>query len=207
MIPLHNTTDTGAKVRRRNLYISIIFGIVFFALLIWLLKTGQLNDTDKIQAIIARAGIFSPLLFILMGIFTSYVPVIPMGSLGSIGIVLFGPVCAFVLNSITSILNCLLGYLLARKFGTKIILWFAAPETVDKYIGWLKKSGRYDLFFAIIMFMPVSPDIVLCMIAGLTGMKITRFLPIILVSRPFSSWCYSTGLLKIFQWLRTLFHL
>lgn len=199
--------DSGARVRKRNLIISVVFGVVFFGLLFWILKTGQFSDTAKIQALIARGGIFSPILFVLFSLFTSYVPIIPMGSMGSIGIVLFGPLYAFVLNSLTSILNCLLGYLLARKYGTKIILWFAAPETVDKYIGWLKNSGHYTLFFAIAMFMPVSPDIVLCMIAGITGMKLSTFLPIILVSRPFSSWCYSTGLLMGFEWLRKLFHL
>ena len=202
-----DAADTGRNVRKRNLVISIIFGVIFFGLLFWLIKSGNIDNTDQIRRIIEQGGIFSPLLFILFSVFTSYVPIVPMGSMGSIGIVLFGPFYAFWLNSITSIINCLLAYALARKFGNRIILWFASPETVNKYESWLEKSGHYQLFFTIAMFMPVSPDLVLCMLAGIMNMKFSHFLIIILLSRPFSSWCYSTGLLYVFDWLRKVFHL
>lgn len=96
--------------------------------------------------------------------------------------------------------------MLARHYGWKIILWFASPQTVEKYEGWLAKFKHFELVFAILMFMPVSPDLVLCMMAGLMKMKLSHFIPIILFSRPFSSWCYSTGLLKVFQGLRNFFH-
>lgn len=204
---LAKASAEGAKVRKRNAIISVIFAVIFFAALFWLIKSGQINDTDKIRHMLEKAGPFGPILFILISVFSSYVPIIPMGAMGSIGIALFGTLPAFLYNTCVSYCNCLLAFWLARRFGKRIILWFAAPETVDKYENWLHKWGHYELIFTVFMFMPISPDLVLCMIAGLTGMKFSHFLIIILLSRPFSSWCYSTGMLKLFQWLRHLFHM
>lgn len=197
--------EHGARVRRRNKIISIVFGILFFALLIWMVRSGGLADTDKIQKAIEKAGFFGPILFILISICTSYIPIIPMGSMGAIGIAVFGELPAFWYNSVTSILNCLLAYLLVKKYGNRIILTIASPETVEKYENLLKKSKHYELIFAVCMFLPVSPDLLLCMIAGLMNMKFSHFLVIILLSRPFSSWCYNTLLLKAFQWLAHTF--
>lgn len=197
----------GARARRRNSILSIVCGIVFFALLFWALKTGKLSDTKEIQNMIEAAGPFGPVLFIVFSVFTSYVPLVPMGSMGSIGIVVFGALPAFFYNTLTSYINCFLAYGLARHYGIRLLLQFAAPKTVTKYENWLKKSRNYELFFAFMMMMPVSPDLVLCMIAGLLNMKFSHFFWIILISRPFSSWCYSTGLLKVFEWLRKAVHL
>lgn len=199
--------EAGARVRKRNAVIAVVCGIIFFGVLFWLMKTGRLADTSKIQKMLEQAGVFGPILFILISVFSSFVPIIPMGSMGSIGIVLFGPLMAFIYNSLTSMINCLIAYWLAVKFGNRIILWFAAPETVAKYEGWLQKSRHFELVFFICMMMPVSPDLVLCMLAGILHMKFSHFLIIILISRPFSSWAYSTGLLKIFQWIRALLHI
>lgn len=204
---LAKASEEGARVRKRNAMISVIFAIIFFAVLYWLMKSGQINDTDKIRRMLEKAGPFGPILFILLSIFSSYIPIIPMGAMGSIGIALFGAMPAFIYNTCTSYCNCLLAYWLAKRYGKRIILWFAAPETVDKYESWLHKWGHYELIFTIFMFMPISPDLVLCMIAGLTGLKFSHFLIIILLSRPFSSWCYSTGMLKFFQWIRQAVHM
>ncbi len=199
--------NQGARVRRRNQIVSVIFAVLFIAVFYYLLKNGKLADTNHIKAMIQKAGPFGPILFILISVFSSYIPIVPMGSMGSIGIVLFGTVPAFFYNTITSICNCLIAYWLAKRYGKRIILWFASPETVDKYEKRLQNSGHFAMIFTIFMFLPVSPDIVLCMIAALSGMSFKKFLLIILCSRPVSSFCYSMGLLKIVEWLLHLFHL
>lgn len=195
----------GARARKRNMYISIVCGVIFFALLFWALRSGKLSDTNEITKMIRYAGPFGPIVFILFSVFTSYIPIIPMGSMGSIGIVVFGTLPAFIYNTLTSYINCFLAYWLAKRFGIRLLLQFAPPKTVARYEGWLKKSKHYVAFFTFFMMMPVSPDLILCMIAGLLNMKFSTFFWIIIVSRPFSSWCYSTGLLKVFEWLRSMF--
>ncbi len=197
----------GAKVRKRNAIISVIFFVLFFGGMYWAMKSGLLADTDQIRHFIEKTGAFGPIVFILISVFTSYIPVVPLGSMGSVGIVLFGVWPAFIYNSITSVINCLIAFFLAKKYGYRILLMFAAPKTVEKYRNWLQKSKHFELFFFICMLLPVSPDLVLCMIAGMTGMKFSHFLIIILVSRPVSSFCYSNGLLRVFDWLAKAIHL
>lgn len=199
--------DSGAAARRRNMIISVIATIVGILVLAYFLRTGALSDTDKIRQFIQDSGFWAPVLFIAISVFSSYIPIIPMGSMGSIGIVLFGPVTAFFYNYATSVINCTLGYWLARKFGVKMIFRITSPKTYCKYKNWIARTRHFPLIFTICMFLPVSPDILLCMMAGLTGMSFGRFILIILISRPFSSWAYSTGLLKIFDWFRTTLHL
>lgn len=196
----------GAKIRRRNSIISVIFLILFIALLVWAANTGKLADTNEIRTYIEKAGPFGPLLFILISVFTSYIPVVPLGSMGSIGIVLFGLWPASIYNSITSILNCILAYWLARKYGVRILLWFAAPQTIGKYLSLMKKSRHLELLFFIVMLLPVSPDLVWCMLAGILHMNFSHFLIMTIISRPVSSFCYSNGLLRVFDWLRSLLH-
>lgn len=197
----------GARTRKRNAWISGICFVLFAGLLVWGSRTGALADTNQIRALIEGAGWFGPILFILISVFTCYVPIIPLGSMGSIGIVLFGWGPAFIYNTITSYLNCFLAYWLARKYGTKILLQFAAPKTVEKYQNWLSNSKHLELIFFLLMMMPISPDIILCMLVGMSSMKFSHFAAIIFISRPFSSWCYSAGMLKLFEWLAKLVHL
>ena len=198
-------TDPGAAARKRNFVISIVSTIVFGALLVWILHKGV--DTAAIQEFLENCGPLAPVLFIAISVFSSYVPIVPMGSMGSIGIVLFGPVTAFFYNYATSVINCTLGFWLAKRYGDQMILNMASPKTYARYRHWVQTTKHFTLVFTICMFLPVSPDIILCMLAGLNGMSWGRFLAIILVSRPVSSWAYSTGLLKGFEWILKTLHL
>lgn len=85
--------DAGARVRKRNFIISIISTVVFAGGLIWFLRSGV--DPDQIRQFLEKCGPLAPVLFIAISVFSSYIPIVPMGSMGSIGIVLFGPVPAF----------------------------------------------------------------------------------------------------------------
>lgn len=197
----------GAKVRRRNLIISVVCGVLFIAFLIWAGRSSSSKSLETIQKLIASSGILGPILFVLISVFTSYIPIVPMGSMGSIGIVLFGALPAFFLNTLTSYINCLLAFWLGRRYGIRFLYQIASPQTVEKYEKRLLSSRRFALIFFLWMMLPVSPDLLLCMLAGLSGMKFSVFLAVILISRPFSSWCYSTGLLYVFNSIRRAVHL
>lgn len=197
--------DAGARVRKRNFIISIISTVVFAGGLIWFLRSGV--DPDQIRQFLEKCGPLAPVLFIAISVFSSYIPIVPMGSMGSIGIVLFGPVPAFFFNYATSAINCSLGFWMAKKFGDRMILSLTSPKTYEKYQRWARSTKHFTLFFTICMFLPVSPDIILCMLAGLNGMSWKKFLTIILISRPVSSWAYSTGLLKGAEWILKVLHL
>ena len=54
------------------------------------------------------------------------------------------------------------------------------------YEGWLEKGAKFDKFFAVAIFMPVAPDDFLCYLAGLTKMRSSRFLKIIILGKPFA---------------------
>lgn len=196
----------GARIRRRNTILSAVFLIGFIAAFIWAAKTDHLASTDQIRSWIAQAGPWGPLLYIPFCVFTSYIPIVPFGSMGSIGIVLIGVWPAFLYNSIVSILNCLLAYYLARRFGMKILLWFADRKTIEKNMNRMKSSKHLELLFFGVMLLPVSPDLLWCMLAGLLNMNFVHFLIMVIISRPISSFAYTNGLLKVIEWLLKALH-
>ena len=78
-------------------------------------------------------------------------------------------------------------------------------HSYDKYIGWLDKGSKFDLVFAIAIFLPCAPDDLLCMIAGLTKMSWKRFVTIILLGKPMALIAYSMGLTSLMQFIAGLF--
>lgn len=76
-----------------------------------------------------------------------------------------------------------------------------SEKTYNKYIGWLDKGKKFDVFFALAIFFPVAPDDFLCYLAGLTKMKLGKFTAIILLGKPASTFLYSIGVTSLLQLL------
>lgn len=74
------------------------------------------------------------------------------------------------------------------------------PEKYEKYLAWLDKGHKFDIFFAAAIFFPLAPDDILCMIAGLSNISVWKFLLIICIGKPVSMFLYSYGLV----WLMSL---
>ncbi|MEG0792254.1 MAG: TVP38/TMEM64 family protein, partial [Lachnospiraceae bacterium] len=53
--------------------------------------------------------------------------------------------------------------------------------------------------FAVLIFMPVAPDDLLCYLAGTTEMKLSTFLSIIVLGKPMSIFLYSVGLTAVLR--------
>ncbi len=74
-----------------------------------------------------------------------------------------------------------------------------SEQTFDKYYTKLQNSKNFTKYFAILIFLPVAPDDLLCMIAGLTKMKFRTFLIIILLGKPVSSFFYSYFIMRLMR--------
>ena len=64
-------------------------------------------------------------------------------------------------------------------------------ELIDKYIGWINNGKKFEIFFAIAIFLPVAPDDFLCYLAGVTDISIKKYISIILLLKPFTISAYS----------------
>ncbi|MFD1318376.1 TVP38/TMEM64 family protein [Loigolactobacillus zhaoyuanensis] len=167
-----------------GLGISIWFTIYCFHL-------GVFKNTAALQGLVSHAEFFGPLLFIGLQIVQVVIPIIPGGVSLAAGVLIFGPVEGFVYNYIGIVLGSLVAFALGRRFGTPLIHHLISQKTYDRYIGRITNQNRFTKLFALAIFLPVAPDDVLCLLAGLTKMSFKTFTLIILLGKPASILAYS----------------
>lgn len=190
-----------------NLTINKTFSIILTVLgLIFLFCIFNNNlSSQELTLLLKNAGIFAPLLFILIQIIQCVIPIIPGSVSCIIGVAIFSPVGGFIYNFIGISIGSTINFLLAKKYGNKIVLKLVSKKNYDKYITWLEKKDKFNKFFALAMLLPCLPDDLLCFLAGLTPMSFKKFILIILICKPWSIIAYSIGLDIITNWLKVIF--
>lgn len=186
-------------------YVTIFGTIFLFLFLYYLISTGCLTDPKKMENLINSFGLFSPIFFLLLQIIQVIIPVIPGGVSSGIGVILFGPICGFILNYVGLLIGSIVIFLLVRKYGKSFILKFTDIKTYNQYIGWLDKGKKFDRFFALAIFFPGFPDDLLCMIAALTKMSFKKYVLINVLCKPLSLIVYSWGIKEIITYIGNIF--
>jgi len=191
-------------IQKKNyiMTIGIIFTIIFT---IYGIHSGIFTSQDKMQDFLNNVGVLAPLIFVFIQIIQVVVPIIPGGISLAIGVIVFGPFYGFIYNYVGICIGSMINFILARNYGQTFIQKMISPKNYDKYICWLEKGHKFDVFFALAILLPAAPDDILCLIAGLTPMSLKRFMMIILTCKPWSIAVYSMGLTSLLQWLTTLF--
>lgn len=158
-------------------------------------QRGLFTNREFLEGMLKKAGIWAPLTFILIQIMQVVVPIIPGGITCAVGVLIFGPWFGLLYNYIGIAVGSGINFYLARTYGKCLVKVFVKEKTYDKYITWLDKGKKFDIFFALAIFFPCAPDDVLCWIAGLTKMSWKRFSAIILLGKPASIAVYSMALI------------
>ncbi len=163
--------------------------------LIYAYRKGLLNSQEAMQEFLEPFGVWAPLVFVLIQAVQVVVPILP-GAIGCvIGVVMFGPVKAFIFNYVGICMGSVGAFLLAKMYGRPLLEFIASPRLYKRYMGWLNRNQKnFDKLFAVAIFLPVAPDDFLCYLAGVTKMKLKKFTAIILLGKPAAIAMYSMGL-------------
>ncbi len=187
-----------------KILLTMLTLVAFSASTAYLLqKTGffaVFNDEKKLQEYLQRAGIWMPILYVLLQFLQ--VVLLPIPSLVSTvaGIALFGPFWTSVYSFVGIMLGSLLAFYIGRRWGQKTVAWAIGKETLAK---WQKKlKGKDNLLLSAMFILPLFPDDVLCFLAGLSSMSNRYFLIIISLSRfvAITSTCYSVNFIPFDTW-------
>ncbi len=178
--------------------------IIILLLVVYWYRLGIFTNETKMRAYLADKKIIGPLLFLLIQVVQVVIPVIPGGVSLLAGVVFFGPLMGFVYNYVGVCIGSIINFFLARYYGKPFILYVVSEETLDKYMQWTKNQKKFNWFFAVCILAPVAPDDVLCLIAGLTEMKVSTYLWIIFLAKPWTIAVYSLGLAYGSHWLMHL---
>lgn len=190
--------------RRLINILTIISTIIIILLTIYWYKLGIFNSQARMKEYLADKKIIGPIIFVLIQIVQVVVPIIPGGISLLGGVVFFGPLWGFIYNYVGICIGSIIIFFLARYYGKPFILHLVSEETYQKYMKWTKNQKKYNWLFALCIVAPAAPDDVLCMISGLTEMKFSTYLLIILLGKPWTIAAYSFGLMYGAKWLMRL---
>lgn len=163
---------------------SILAGLVLVGYLI-LDRTGLLakfTDFNTIKQFILNTKQWGILVFLLLTVFQVVLLPIPSAVTILIGVAIYGPLVAFILSTIGTIIGSLIAFSLGKVFGKKLVTWMVGEEKTEKYADIVGNKGRF-LFIMMLLF-PGFPDDMLCLVAGITSMSYKYFLIVVCITRP-----------------------
>ena len=97
------------------------------------------------------------------------------------GVLIYGPLQAALLSLAGILLGSVFAFWLGRVFGRKLVSFMVGKDTCNKWADFLT-NAKYSFF--IMMILPMFPDDVLCLVAGITNMSWTFFVVTNLIARP-----------------------
>ena len=155
--------------------------VLSYFTLVWTGVWEDINSVDKIKNFILRLGFWGRFGFVMLQFLqVTFLP-IPAAVSTVAGTMIFGPLQASLLSLSGILLGSAFAFLLGRNFGKKLIVFMVGEETYHK---WTKVLTDAKYAFFVMMLMPIFPDDILCLVAGVTDMTWTFFAVTILLTRP-----------------------
>lgn len=139
------------------------------------------SDQEQAKRYVESAGIFGPLVFILLQVIQVVIAPIPGQVAGLLGGYLFGPYLGLFYSLIGATIGFTIIFVLARKFGRPFVERFFSKKLIDKFDYITKSKGSFALF--LIFLLPAFPDDLICYLAGLTKIPIYRLILISIAGR------------------------
>ena len=183
-----------------SFYLLLLFSVI---LLYVLEKTDffvVIKDAESFQEYLGGAGAWMPVLYTLLQFLQVIILPIPSMVSTVAGVALFGSFWAMIYSLIGILLGSYFAFFLGRKLGYKAVSWMVGKETLDK---WQKKlKGKDNFFLTLMFFLPLFPDDILCVLAGLSTMSTRYFFVVITLSRflGIAGTCYSIDLIPFNTW-------
>ena len=182
--------SSNKRVKKVFKIMTIIITTLLVIFLLYCLKKGFFSSPELIVNKVEKFGVLGPVIFLLLQIIQVVLPIIPGGASCLAGVLLFGSVYGFIYNYVGMIIGSTLVFLLARKYGIRFVKKICDEETVDKYVGYIRKK-KFEKIFIICILLPGFPDDLLCYVAGVSKLSLKRFLIILLLTKPLALLFYS----------------
>lgn len=176
------------SVKKKIFRCLLVAGILaLFVGLLWLVLrifglSEILSDAEKLRRMILDAGVWGYAVFFAIQLLQVVVLPAPAAVFHLAGTLVYGPNLAFAFSSVSVIIGSVIAFFIGRVCGKRAVEWCIGKEMTEKYTKMLGKKG--NLLFVIMQLLPFFPDDILCMVAGLSPMKFSFFLPTVILVRP-----------------------
>ncbi|MRI82472.1 TVP38/TMEM64 family protein [Aerococcaceae bacterium DSM 109653] len=184
---------------------TTIFGVVATILgAYFILQSNYFRPEGGFSDLLINLGIFGPLIFILVQISQIIYPIIPLGLTNVIGDLIFGHAWGFFFNCIGMLIGSSINFFLGRRFGEGFLLAFINDETYQKYKERINRGNGLKKLLIIGFILPLFPDDIFCIIAGMSKITYKEFFKLILFYRPISLFVFTFMSSNIIQFFADL---
>lgn len=176
----------------RTCFVAVLlcaFFVLIYYILVWTGAWEHINTTEKVKALIDSMGFWGKFIFVMLQFLqVTFIP-LPSTVTTLAGVLIYGPLQTALLSLAGILLGSSFAFLLGRIFGKKVVTFMVGEQTCEKWTKFLT-DAKYSFF--VMMLLPVFPDDVLCLVAGVTDISWTFFVVTNLISRPLAIFatCY-----------------
>ena len=153
--------------------IAAVTALVF--IFAWRPIFAFISDSSRVREFVDTHALLSYLVFLAISVLQIIVAVLPGEPVELAAGFAFGTVKGTILCLLGIFIGSSIIFLITRKFGRKFALLFIKEEDFDN-IRFLKDSPKRDITMFLLMFIPGTPKDILSYFAGLTEIKMGRWL-------------------------------
>jgi uncharacterized membrane protein YdjX (TVP38/TMEM64 family) len=162
----------------KKLVIATLFFAIAYLIMVLILRVVGLENTHNW---IKKAGVWAPLLFIIICSGSLVIAPLSGSSLFIVGGALFGKETSLILSFISNVLGCNINFWISRKLGQKAALHFIGKSNLQSLNGFLSQLKGHHSIVYMTLLIPLSQDIVSYAI-GLTEVKYWQFFIALIIS-------------------------
>lgn len=140
-----------------------------------------LTDPEALRAWVEGFGPWAPVAFVGLQAVQVVVAPIPGQAVGLLGGYLFGALWGGLYSVVGVAIGSAVVFWLSRRYGRRYVEDVVAAETLARFDGLARESGRTGLFLAFLV--PGLPDDVICFVGGLTEMPLWQLVALAAVGR------------------------
>lgn len=166
-------------------YLILVLSIAVMAGLTFTLWNPLLNfmeNPDSLALWIEDAGIWGPIIFMLLNTVQVLLAIIPGGPFEVAAGALFGPWTGTLMCDMAMTAGGMITFFFVRKFGMKFIELFVERKEIES-VKFLHTNEKYTSLLFLFFLLPGTPKDLMCYVVGLTDIKWTTWLLINFIGR------------------------
>lgn len=181
-------TITFLTYSKKIIYRLCLVFVSFISILIvglYVIKvTGfldKISSVEDFRKYVSSFGGYAVFLFVLIQFLQVVVLPIPSFVTVGAGVLLFGPFKGAIFSCLGIILGSVMGFLIGRMFGLKVVKWLIGEDNLIKALKIVK--GKDKIILTFMFLFPFFPDDLLCFVSGVTTVSSSYFLVMIFITR------------------------
>lgn len=150
--------------------------------LLWTPMINFIKDPNSLATWIEDAGIWGPIVFMLLNTAQVLLAIIPGGPFEVAAGALFGPWAGTLMCDLAMTAGGMMTFFFVRKFGMKFIQLFVDKKEIES-VKFLHSNSKYTTLLFLFFLLPGTPKDLMCYVVGLTNINWTTWFFINFIGR------------------------